>query len=74
MIENCEFCNNGAEILSTKIESILGNPLTATGYFFEGRECGEIELNIALREGGRENVQVYRINYCPMCGRKLKED
>ena len=74
MIENCEFCNDGAKILDTKIESILGNSLMATGYFFEGRKCGEIELDFALEEGGRENMQIYRINYCPMCGRKLKED
>ena len=69
MNKNCEFCKDGANILDVKIASILGNPLIATGYFWEG---GEIGLDFALREGGRENVQRYRINYCPMCGRKLK--
>lgn len=53
----CEYCENGKG---------LGNSIKSDGVFIEG------SILHGRYDGGYCNCEA-EINYCPMCGRKLKE-
>lgn len=56
----CEYCDDDKE---TKIP-LLNDCCDSDGVYIDGRE---VEVSVSYEQG------YFNINYCPMCGRNLKE-
>ena len=57
----CKYCENGDSIYYDDLDVyIIGNELN-------------IDLNMNIEDVYIDNEYEIEINYCPMCGRKLKE-
>lgn len=69
----CEYCNRPHKLI-TRTRSVVDR-LT------ENESCAEVELsidddyiNLILENANTSLCQTIDINFCPMCGRKLKEE
>lgn len=64
---SCEFCkwNNGQTVKAVDSSGILG--------MYEGELCYERDLDIIGTGGYIFTSDYFEINYCPMCGMKLRE-
>lgn len=76
--DSCNFCHesiNGDmndDIIAKDIKLINGELLMQASIFVTDR--GGLELYLDGPSGCKLDKRVVKINYCPMCGRKLKED
>ena len=64
----CEYCN--AKVRNKKIQDIDNDKEDGLYIVFLPEPFANVELN-AIDEDGYKASEFFKINYCPMCGRKL---
>lgn len=62
----CKYCDDDSKVMSGKNYKILGNIFEVGAFVLP-------EENKLIVEFGDEVIFAKRINYCPICGRKLNE-
>lgn len=66
----CEYCNK--KVRNKKIQDIDNDEEDGMFIVFLDEPYLNVELDATDQDGYKAN-DFFRVNYCPMCGRKLKE-